>query len=95
MLFLKKKPARIWWISTILSIAGVILLFSNQGSVQADPVGILLALSAAGIFGLYDSKQRSCCQHEPSAGSSSRIYTEWYSAVSILIYFRYELDIHC
>ena len=53
MLFLKKKPARIWWISTILSIAGVILLFSNQGSVQADPVGILLALSAGLAFSAY------------------------------------------
>ena len=48
-----KKPARIWWISTILSIAGVILLFSNQGSVQADPVGILLALSAGLAFSAY------------------------------------------
>lgn len=53
LLFLKKKPARIWWISTILSIAGVILLFSNQGSVQADPVGILLALSAGLAFSAY------------------------------------------
>ncbi|MBF0753738.1 EamA family transporter [Jeotgalicoccus halotolerans] len=53
MLFLRKKPAAVWWVSTTLSIAGVILLFSNQGSVQADPFGILLALGAGFSFACY------------------------------------------
>lgn len=52
-LFLKRKPARIWWVSTVLSIVGVILLFSNQGSVQADPLGILFALGAGLAFACY------------------------------------------
>lgn len=54
MLFLKKKPARIWWISTVMSIAGVILLFSNQEAAQvANPLGILLALGAGLMFACY------------------------------------------
>lgn len=53
MLFLKKKPANIWWLSTVLSVTGVILLFSNQGAVQADPFGILLALGAGLAFACY------------------------------------------
>lgn len=53
MLFLRKKPAHVWWISTGLSVAGVTLLFSNQGAVQADPFGILLALGAGLAFACY------------------------------------------
>ena len=53
MLFLKKKPAAIWWLSTVLSVTGVILLFSSQGSLQADPLGIILALGAGLAFGCY------------------------------------------
>lgn len=53
MLFQRKKPAPVWWISTLLSVIGVILLFSNQGSVQADPFGILLALGAGLTFACY------------------------------------------
>ncbi len=53
MLFQRKKPARVWWISTVFSVVGVILLFSNQGSVQADTFGILLALGAGLTFACY------------------------------------------
>lgn len=53
MLFLKKKPANVWWISTGLSVTGVILLFSNQDGVQADPLGIVLALGAGLAFACY------------------------------------------
>lgn len=52
-LFLKKKPSAVWGISTLLSITGCILLLSNQGAVQTDPLGILFALGAGLSFGCY------------------------------------------
>lgn len=52
-LYLKKRPAKVWWCSTFLSIVGCLLLFSNKESVYVDPVGIILALGAGLSFAIY------------------------------------------
>ncbi|WP_347321143.1 EamA family transporter [Rossellomorea sp. RS05] len=49
----RKVPQASWWASTALAIAGCILLFTNRGSVVADPRGILLALGAGASFAGY------------------------------------------
>ncbi|WP_227394948.1 EamA family transporter [Jeotgalibacillus aurantiacus] len=74
-LFLKVRPARVWWISTVLSIAGCIMLFSNQGAVQADPAGILLALGAGLSFAVYTIVNRKLVQHHPPLSAVAAVFT--------------------
>jgi len=52
-LILKRRPTKVWWYSTLLSILGCIMLFINKGSVYIDPYGILLALGAGLSFASY------------------------------------------
>lgn len=49
----KRRPVKVWWISTFLAILGCLLLFLNQSSVYVDPLGILLALGAGLSFAIY------------------------------------------
>ncbi len=51
--FLRKRPTIIWWVSTVLSILGCLLLLMNQESVYINPVGIVLALGAGLSFASY------------------------------------------
>ncbi|WP_273127258.1 EamA family transporter [Metabacillus sp. HB246100] len=51
--FAKRMPSKKWWGATLLSIAGCILLFLNDGSIQVDPLGVLLALGAGLSFASY------------------------------------------
>ncbi|KMJ60407.1 transporter [Bacillus sp. LL01] len=52
-IFLKRRPSRIWWGSTFLSISGCLMLFLNKESVVVDPFGILMALGAGLSFAVY------------------------------------------
>lgn len=46
----KTKPAGIWWVSTLLAVAGCIILMFNSSAVTVDPLGILSALGAGISF---------------------------------------------
>ncbi|PMC40255.1 EamA family transporter [Bacillus sp. UMB0899] len=52
-IYFKKRPATLWWGSTILSILGCLMLFVNKESAHVDPVGLLLALGAGLSFAGY------------------------------------------
>ncbi|KQS18579.1 transporter [Exiguobacterium sp. Leaf187] len=65
-LFLKKRPALLWWASTGLSITGCLLLLNNQGTVAIDPIGIVLALGAGLSFAGYTFVSRDLVKtHAP------------------------------
>ncbi|ANU20309.1 transporter [Planococcus plakortidis] len=52
-LVLKRKPDRVWVFSSVLSVAGCILLFANRDSYIVDPLGVALALLAGLAFAGY------------------------------------------
>src|SRR5699024_5280948 len=52
-IFLKTRPAKVWWFSTFLSIVGCLMLFMDKESVYVDPMGIVLALGAGLSFASY------------------------------------------
>lgn len=49
----RSPPPKVWWISTILSIIGCILLFLNNTKILVEPMGIFLALGAGMTFASY------------------------------------------
>lgn len=49
----KKRPIRIWWYATFLSIIGCLLLFINTDSINVNPYGIFMALGAGLTFAGY------------------------------------------
>lgn len=53
MIVLRKRPSGVWWLSTLLSISGCLLLLMNQASVNINPIGIILALGAGLSFAGY------------------------------------------
>jgi len=52
-LILKRKPDRVWVFSSVLSVAGCILLFANRDSYIVDPLGVMLGLLAGLAFAGY------------------------------------------
>ncbi|AUD14712.1 MULTISPECIES: DMT family transporter [unclassified Planococcus (in: firmicutes)] len=52
-LVLKRKPERVWVFSSVLSVAGCILLFANRDSYIVDPLGVMLGLLAGLAFAGY------------------------------------------
>lgn len=52
-LVLKRKPERVWVFSSLLSVAGCILLFANRDSYIVDPLGVMLGLLAGLAFAGY------------------------------------------
>ncbi|MFC4713202.1 EamA family transporter [Planococcus dechangensis] len=52
-LIVKRRPERVWVLSTLLAITGCILLFANRDNYIVDPIGVLLALLAGLSFAGY------------------------------------------
>ena len=75
MIILRKKPSKTWWISTLLSVFGVILLFSNQGTTQVDPRGILLALGAGLSFASYTIINKKVVSSIPALPAVAVVFT--------------------
>jgi DME family drug/metabolite transporter len=74
-LYVKVRPAKVWWYSTFLSIAGCLLLFMNQDSVSVDPIGILLALGAGLTFASYTLVTRDMVQKYSSLSVIAVVFT--------------------
>ena len=49
----RKRPIRVWWYATLLSILGCLMLFVNKESISVNPYGILMALGAGLMFAGY------------------------------------------
>lgn len=73
--FLKKRPAAIWWISTFLSILGCLLLLMNQESVYINPVGIVLALGAGISFASYTLVSRELVEAYSPLSVAAVVFT--------------------
>lgn len=74
-LFLKRRPSRIWWSSTFLSILGCLMLFLNKDSVVVDPVGVLMALGAGLSFAVYAIVSRDLVGKFPSLSIVAVVFT--------------------
>lgn len=74
-IFLKKKINKTWLISTFFSLIGVILLFTNQGSVQVEPIGILLALGAGLSFACYTISNKYVVEKLPALTAVAVVFT--------------------
>lgn len=64
----KIRPARVWWLSTFLAIAGCIILMFNTNAVTVDATGVLAGLGAGISFASFTmSNSRLIQSHEPIA----------------------------
>ena len=57
-IFLREKPAKIWYPATLVAIAGLCFL-SLTDNVKADPFGLVLALTAGFSYGIYSVFSKS------------------------------------
>ena len=71
----KKRPSMNWWLATGLSIAGCLLLFSNEGPGPIDPFGILLALGAGASFSVYTLVSKKILDRQPPEATAAVIFT--------------------
>ena len=74
-LVLRNRPGTIWWLSTLLSIAGCLLLVMNQASVSVDPFGIVLALGAGMSFAVYTFVSRDLVKTHPPLSVVAVVFT--------------------
>ncbi|XXM73078.1 EamA family transporter [Lysinibacillus sphaericus] len=74
-LFLRKRPSLIWWCSTFLSLSGCLLLFLNNGSASADPLGILLAIGAGLTFAVYTMVSRELVENHSALSVVAVVFT--------------------
>ena len=65
---LGERPSRVWGAATLLAVLGCTLLIGSGGSIQIDPLGILLALGAGLAYAIFTvvSKQL-LVEHHPEA----------------------------
>lgn len=73
--YLKIRPAKIWWYSTFLSIVGCLMLFVNKESVLVDPVGIIMALGAGLSFACYTLISRTLVEKHSSLSVVAVVFT--------------------
>lgn len=73
--FLQRRPSRIWWGSTFLSITGCLMLFLNKESVVVDPAGVLMALGAGLSFAVYAIVSRDLVGKYPSLSIVAVVFT--------------------
>ncbi|QFT91106.1 putative inner membrane transporter YicL [Bacillus sp. THAF10] len=90
-IFLKRRPNRVWWMSTFLSIFGCMLLFLNKESVMVDPVGLVMALGAGLSFAIYAIVSRNLVGNYSSLAVVAVVFT--LSAVFLLpLLFMFDLS---
>lgn len=81
-IFLKVRPSKVWWYSTILAIAGCIMLFVNKESVLIEPIGVILALGAGLSFASYTLISRTLVENHSALSVVAVIFTV--SAICLL-----------
>ncbi|NLN49747.1 MAG: EamA family transporter [Clostridiales bacterium] len=74
-MFLKTRPAKVWWYSTFLSILGCIMLFANKESAYVEPAGILMALGAGLSFAGYTLISKDMIEGHSSLSVSAVVFT--------------------
>lgn len=74
-IFLKLRPSKIWWYSTVLSILGCFMLFIHKESVAADPIGIVMALGAGLSFAGYTLISRTLLERQPPLSVVAVVFT--------------------
>ncbi|MFP7170695.1 EamA family transporter [Terribacillus sp. 7520-G] len=62
LLCFRRRPGRIWWMATLSSIMGCVLLFQTGASLAIEPIGVLLALGAGLSFAGYTLLSRQIVQ---------------------------------
>jgi DME family drug/metabolite transporter len=60
-----ERPVRQWGIATALAILGCSLLLASGGSIQVDPLGILLAVAAGGAYALFTVTSKGLMEGNP------------------------------
>jgi drug/metabolite transporter, DME family len=73
--YFKRQLPAVWWFSTILSVAGCLMLFVHQDNVHADPVGIMMALGAGLSFACYTLVSRRLVENHSSLSVVAVIFT--------------------
>ncbi|UII55232.1 EamA family transporter [Cytobacillus spongiae] len=90
-LFWKKRPSRVWWYSTILSIIGCTLLFVNPNAIQVNISGVIMALGAGLSFACYTLASESLVKRDSSLAVVAVVFS--ISAVFLSPFlFIYELS---
>src|SRR5690625_518105 len=74
-IFLKTRPAKVWWYSTALSISGCLLLFLNKDSLYVNPLGILMAIGAGLTFAAYTLVSRDMLKEHSSLSVIAVVFT--------------------
>ncbi|TYS16169.1 EamA family transporter [Rossellomorea vietnamensis] len=71
----KRKLSRLWIFSTMLSVTGCSLLFSNRDSVIIEPVGVLLALGAGLSFAGYTLVSKQLISNRSSLSVTAVVFS--------------------
>lgn len=83
----RRRPDRQWWLATILSIIGSILLFSTQGDIQLDPLGFVMAIGAGLSFSAYTLVNKQIVQKISSEMAVAIVFTLSAILLSPLLFF--------
>lgn len=73
-LIFKIRPARVWWLSTILAITGCIILMFNTNDVTVNPLGILAGLGAGISFASFTMSNSRLVRTHDSIASVAMIF---------------------
>ncbi|GAE32579.1 EamA family transporter [Alkalihalobacillus hemicellulosilyticus] len=73
--FKRKHPTRVWWYATLTSIVGCLLLFMNQGSIDVDTLGIILAIGAGLTFAVFTVVSSDLVEKHSSLSVMAVVFT--------------------
>ncbi len=71
----RKRPIRVWWYATLLSILGCLMLFINKESISVNPYGILMALGAGLMFAGYTTVSEKLVRGNSSLAVVAVVFT--------------------
>src|SRR5699024_10558215 len=74
-IFLKNKPAFVWWIATAIAILGCLLLFTRGESLYINPVGVVLAIGAGLTFAVYTMVTKKVANEQEPISLVAVIFT--------------------